>query len=392
MKRPLRIAIVAGEKSGDNLAAGLIAALQQHHGDVVFEGIGGPAMLALGFESFFNMERLSVMGIVEPLGRLPELLRMKKTVEQRFINNPPDVFIGIDSPAFNLPIETKLRKHGIKTVHYVSPSVWAYGEKRIHKIKRAVDLMLTLFPFETKIYDQYQIPVKFVGHPLGDSIELEEADPLREKARAAARNRLGLAPSDKVLALLPGSRASEVQRLGSVFIEAAQLSQKKYPGLKIVIPCASEQRKLQIEAMLDPKLQEDFILLDSDAQTAMSAANLVLLASGTATLEALLLRRPMVICYKVAALTYFYAGLVLKVPYIGLPNLLAGKALVPEYLQDAVTVETLMTEISRCLNDEINMQPLIHEYDKIHRRIRCNASAEAATAVLSLCARDSGNE
>lgn len=382
MNKPLRIGIIAGEKSGDNLGAALMEAIQLRQPQTRFEGIGGPAMLGRGFHSFFSMERLSVMGFVEPLGRLPELLRMERQLKRHFLAAPPDVFIGIDSPGFNLRFEEPLRRAGIPTVHYVSPSVWAYREQRIHRIKRAVDLMLVLFPFEEEIYRRHGIAVEFLGHPLADQIE--PADRKQE-----CRQRLGLADAATVLALLPGSRANELKRLGPVFLETARRLRLARPGLQVLIPCAGPERMAQMQRQLEAAgLQEGFQLLPGDAQGAMAAADVVLLSSGTATLEALLLKRPMVICYRLAPLTYAIASRMLKVPYVGLPNLLAGRQLVPEFIQDQVTADNLAESIEGLLRDLADGRvgaDLIGEFELIHQRLRRGASERAAAAVLRLC-------
>ena len=371
----MRFGLIAGEKSGDNLGAGLIAAIRDQFTDVVFEGIGGPAMLAQGFRSLAPMEPLSVMGFVEPLARLPQLLKIKRTVQTHFINHPPDAFIGIDAPDFNLLVVAVLRDKNIPVVHYVSPSVWAYREKRIHKIKQAVDLMLTLFPFETGIYQQHGIAVKCVGHPLADAIGSEDG-------KTAARTLLGLAGAENILTLMPGSRAGEIQRLAPTFIAAARQSLQQNPELVFIIPCASSARKQQIAAMLKNTESDKFVLLDGQAQVAISAADMVVLASGTATLEAMLLKRPMVVCYRIAALTYLFASRMIKIPHFALPNLLAGKQLVPEYIQDRVTVPNLLAEINKFFANPASSDDLLAEFEVIHKSIRLNANRQAADAVL----------
>ncbi len=383
MKKALRIGIVVGEKSGDILGAGLIQALQKLSPEIEFVGIAGPAMQALGSQSFAPMERLSVMGFVEPLGRLPELLSIKKKVQDYFLREPPAVFIGIDAPDFNLRIETVLRKAGIKTVHYVSPSVWAYRAKRIHKIKLAVDLMLTLFPFETSIYRQHGIAVKCVGHPLADTIGFQDR-------KLEQRRHLQLADDARVVALMPGSRSGEVKRLGPIFIAAAVESLQHQPRLQFIIPCSSPDTRLQISSQLQQLgifSGEQFQLVD-DSHAAISAADLVVLASGTATLETLLLRRPMIVCYKLAALTYAIASRMVKIPFIALPNLLAGEQLVPEYVQQRVTVPKVRDEIVQFMHDLDNNAAenavLLKRFDEIHRVLRRDASAQAAAAIWQL--------
>lgn len=379
MSKALRIGIIAGEASGDNLGAGLMRAIRARHPDCVFEGIGGPAMCQLGFHSFYAMERLSVMGFVEPLGRLPELLKMERNLRQHFIARPPDVFIGIDSPGFNLRFEEPLRQAGIPTVHYVSPSIWAYREKRVHRIKRAVDLMLVLFPFETEIYRRHAIPVEFVGHPLADDIGFDDQ-------REAARRTLHIGQDATVIALLPGSRANELKRLGPVFLRTALACRERHPRLQFILPCAGPERRRQMERLVRREGCESLVrLLDGNAQNAMAAADLVLMSSGTATLEALLLNRPMVICYKLAPLTYALASRMVRIPHVGLPNLLAGRELLPEFLQHAVTVGNLLPAIEKLLADNSGGEDLQAEFRRIHTSLRCQASERAADAVLRLC-------
>jgi lipid-A-disaccharide synthase len=381
MEKPLRIGVVAGEKSGDNLGAGLMQAILDKHPTCQFEGIGGPAMTALGFNSFFPMDRLSVMGFVEPLGRLPELLRIRKFLKQHFVSHPPDVFIAIDSPDFNLQIEKYLRAQDIKTVHYVSPSVWAYRENRIKLIKQAVDLMLVLFPFETEIYTKHEIPVKFVGHPLAHSIGFEDL-------KIPIRKQLGLNLNDTVITLMPGSRRSEIKRLCPIFIETAKKLRTSHPDIKFLIPCASQERKDQIELLVQETRSESLVtILDGDAKQAISAADLVLLSSGTATLETMLLKRLMIVCYKLAPLTYMLASRLVTIPHVGLPNLLAGKLLVPEYLQNEVTVPNLVGAVERLLNDTSAREEVLTQFESMHQQMAGDANLIAADAVLRLCER-----
>ena len=338
-------------------------------------------MLADGFHSHFPMERLSVMGFVEPLGRLPELLRIDHRWSRHFIENPPDVFVGIDSPGFNLRFEERLRRHGIRTVHYVSPSVWAYGEKRIVKIRRAVDLMLVLFPFETMIYEANDVPVSYVGHPLADSIGFESR-------HGEARRVLALDDGDTVITLMPGSRHTEIRRLAPTMLDSAREIQRGMPGLKVLLPCAGPELQSALEQLVRAHGCQDMVrLLDGQAQQAIAAANVVVLASGTATLETLLLKRPMVICYRLSTLTYALASRMVKVPYVGLPNLLAGRRLVPEYLQHDLSVANVTGAIRRLLAGQDDREGVMAEFDRIHRMLRCNASEQAAAAVLRLCGR-----
>ena len=376
MSAVLRVALVAGEASGDILGAGLMQALKLRHPQVEFIGVGGPRMQAQGLEPIFPMERLSVMGLVEVIGRLPELLSRRRDLIKTLIAAKPDVFIGIDAPDFNLGLELKLRQAGIKTVHYVSPSVWAWRQKRVLKIRDACDLMLTLFPFEAQFYDEHQVPVRFVGHPLADEIPLQ-AD------RHDAREALGLAHDAPVIALMPGSRGGEVGRLGALFLDAAERLRALRPGIQFVLPCASRERREQLEAMLADR-DLALTLLDGRSHEALAACDAVLIASGTATLEALLYKRPMVVAYPVAPLTYSILKRLVKSPYISLPNLLAKRLLVPEMIQDAATAEALAQTVSPLLDGgEVQTEG----FDQIHRSLRCDASKQAADAVLELVGR-----
>ncbi|CAM3178224.1 lipid-A-disaccharide synthase [Pseudomonas fluorescens] len=368
----LRIALVAGEASGDILGAGLMRALKAQHPAVEFIGVGGPLMQAEGLTSYFPMERLSVMGLVEVLGRLRELLARRKLLIQTLIEEKPDVFIGIDAPDFTLNIELKLRQAGIKTVHYVSPSVWAWRQKRVLKIREGCDLMLTLLPFEARFYEEKGVPVRFVGHTLADTIPLQ-AD------RAAARAELGL-PDGPLVALMPGSRGGEVGRLASVFFDAAERLQSMKPGIRFVLPCASPQRRAQIETLLEGR-NLPLTLLDGKSHLALAACDAVLIASGTATLEALLYKRPMVVAYRLAPLTFWILKRMVKSPYISLPNLLAQRLLVPELLQDDATPEALAQSLLPLIDGG---EEQTRGFDDIHRTLRRDASNQAADAVLTL--------
>ncbi|GAB7532296.1 lipid-A-disaccharide synthase [Pseudomonas sp. 3A(2025)] len=373
----LRIALVAGEASGDILGAGLMRAIKARHPDATFIGVGGPLMEAEGMASYFPMERLSVMGLVEVLGRLRELLGRRKELIAALIAERPDVFIGIDAPDFTLNIELQLRRAGIKTVHYVSPSVWAWRQKRVLKIREGCDLMLTLLPFEARFYEEKGVPVRFVGHPLADTIALDSD-------RAAARAQLGLGDGPLV-ALMPGSRGGEVGRLGALFFDAAQRLLAERPELRFVLPCASPQRRVQIEQLLQGR-DLPVTLLDGGSHLALAACNAVLIASGTATLEALLYKRPMVVAYRMAPLTFWILKRLVKSPYVSLPNLLADRGLVPELLQDAATPEALAGEILPLID---NGQAQTEGFDAIHRTLRRDASNQAADAVLALIGRPS---
>jgi len=317
------------------------------------------------------------MGLVEVLGRLFELLGRRRQLARDLIAAKPDVFIGIDAPDFNLGLELKLRRAGIKTVHYVSPSVWAWRQKRVLKIREACDLMLTLFPFEAQFYDAHQVPVRFVGHPLADAIPLQ-AD------RVAAREALDLPQDGPVVALMPGSRGGEVARLGDLFLDAAIRLRALRPGVRFLLPCATPERRAQLEQMLASR-DLPLTLLDGRSHEALAACDAVLIASGTATLEALLYKRPMVVAYRVAPLTYRILKRLVKSPYISLPNLLAERLLVPELIQEAATAEALAQAVAPLIDGG---QVQTEGFDVIHRALRRDASVSAADAVLKLAGRD----
>lgn len=377
MTRPLRVALVAGEASGDILGSGLMQAIKQRHPNAEFIGVGGARMEAEGLNSYFPMERLAVMGLVEVLGRLFELLGRRRQLARDLIAARPNVFIGIDAPDFNLGLELKLRRAGIKTVHYVSPSVWAWRQKRVLKIREACDLMLTLFPFEAQFYDAHQVPVRFVGHPLADAIP-QQAD------RSAAREALDLPQDEPVVALMPGSRGGEVARLGELFLDAAIRLRALRPGIRFLLPCATPERREQLEQMLANR-DLPLTLLDGRSHEALAACDAVLIASGTATLEALLYKRPMVVAYRVAPMTYRILKRLVKSPYISLPNLLAERLLVPELIQDAATADALAQTLVPLIDGG---QVQTEGFDVIHRALRCDASVSAADAVLKLAGRD----
>jgi lipid-A-disaccharide synthase len=380
--KAIRIGIVAGEASGDILGAGLIRALRQHCSDIVIEGIGGPLMIAEGCQSFFAQDRLAVMGLIEPLKRLSELLHIRRFLREHFIANPPDVFIGIDSPDFNLSLEQSLHDAGIKTVHYVSPSVWAWRQGRLKKIARAVDLVLTLFPFEEKFYRDHSVDYPLlravcVGHPLADSIPME-TDTI------AARAQLSFTVCSQAVALLPGSRAGEVARMGRLFLEVARWCARKHKNLCFVMPAANSAREKQLRDMLVDYPDVPVRLVSGQSQLCMAASDAVLMASGTTTLEAMLLKKPMVVAYKMAAMSYAIISRLLKVPYVSLPNLLANEKLVPELLQDDATVENLGNALLATLNDPQRTQLLKNRFTELHEDIRRNASESAATAIVQL--------
>lgn len=374
MDRKIKVALVAGEASGDILGGALMRELRGQHPDIEFIGVGGPQMQEQELQSFFPMERLAVMGLVEVLGRLPELLKRRKQLLEYMLHEQPDVFIGIDAPDFNLDLELKLREQGIKTVHYVSPSVWAWRQKRVLKIKQACDLMLCLLPFEASFYEEHQVPVRFVGHPLADSIALEHD-------QGRGRRQLGLDLEAPLVALMPGSRGSEVARLGGLFLQTARLLHQNNSELRFVMPAANALRREQLENMLKSFPEVPVTLLEGQSQLALQACDAVLIASGTATLEAMLFKRPMVVAYRLAGLTYRILKLMVKSRYFALPNLLAGEALVPELIQQAATADNLACAVEQQLRDGSRQAGRFLE---LHQQLRLNASSEAAKAVLQL--------
>ena len=380
----LRVGLIAGEPSGDLLGAGLVREIRRYYPDASFCGIAGPAMLAEGVTSWVPMERLSVMGIFEVLRHLPELLRIRRRVTRGFEGLRPDVVIGIDSPDFTLGVERRLRAAGIRTVHYVSPSVWAWRAGRIDGIGKAAELVLCLLPFEPELYAAHGIPAVFVGHPMADAIPMTPD-------RAASRAALGIVAAEgEVIALLPGSRMGEVERLGAEFAAAAARLAARRPGVRFIAAMASAPIRARFSAQLAsvaPGVEVE--LFDGRSREVMAAADLVVLASGTATLEAALLKRPMVVAYRVSA---FSARLVetlglMKTSYFALPNVLAGEALVPELIQDAATPERIEAAVSALLADGPRQARLRACFAVQHELLRQNADRRAAEAVLALVGR-----
>ncbi|MEJ6656189.1 MAG: lipid-A-disaccharide synthase [Pseudomonas sp.] len=376
--RPLCIALVAGEASGDTLGAGLIRALKEVHPDAEFIGIGGPRMQAEGLISQVPMERLSVMGLVEVLGRLRELLRIRRDLVAFLKQRQPDVFIGIDAPDFTLGVEQRLREAGIPTVHYVSPSVWAWREKRVLGIRQSTDLMLTLFPFEEEVYRKHGVAVRCVGHTLADDIPLLPD-------RAAARRTLGLAEGASVIALMPGSRNGELRKLGLLFLQTAAWCLQQRPDLQFILPCANPDRRQQMEAILaESGLQLPVTLLDGQGHEALAACDAVLIASGTATLEAMLFKRPMVVAYRMASLTFKILKRLVKVGHVALPNLLAGREVAPEFLQDDATPDAMGQALLARLGATPEREQTEAVFMELHQMLRRDADRSAAAAVLEL--------
>lgn len=377
--------LVAGEASGDLLGADLIAGLKRNFPDARFAGIGGPRMVAAGLEAWYPAEKLAVMGLVEVLKHLPELLAIRRDVYRRTLREQPAAFIGIDSPDFNLGLERKLKRAGVRTAHYVSPSVWAWRESRAQKIGRSADRVLCLFPMEPSIYARHGVDARFVGHPLAATFALE---PDQRAARAA----LGIAPDALVLAVLPGSRLGEIARLGRDFLAAAALLRGEFPPLRIVAPMANAACRSTFESLLQGQSRFaglDVQVLDGQAHAAMLAADSVLLASGTAALEAMLAKRPMVVAYRVAPLTYRlvrWLGL-LRTEVYSLPNILAGETLVPELMQDACTPQALAAALAPMLRARALPPSTLARFTALHRSLRGAAGHDAATAVAELVGR-----
>ncbi len=378
----LRIALCAGETSGDQLGAGLIDALRLRFPGAEFAGIGGDGMRRAGLDAWFDASELAVMGLAEVLAHLPRLLSLRKAFRQRVLAFQPDVFVGIDAPDFNLGVERWLKQRGVRTVHYVSPSVWAWRESRAAKIGASADRVLCLFPMEPPIYARHGVDAVFVGHPLADAIPLQ---PDRTAARAA----LGEAADTPLLALLPGSRLGEIERMLPVFLDAASRLASDVPGLRVLIPAANRQCRTAIErsAVGAPHVQ----VLDGQAQRAMIASDAVLLASGTAALEAMLCKRPMVVGHRIAPLTYRIVRMfgLLKGAHVSLPNVLAGRTLVPELLQDDCVADKLHAALLHWFKDREAAAALLPEFTTIHEALRRGASARAAEAVASLLAEGS---
>jgi lipid-A-disaccharide synthase len=380
----VRIALVAGEASGDQLSAGLIAELRKRYPDAQFAGIGGDAMRGAGMDTWFDATELAVMGLSEVLRHLPRLLRLRRSLRERMLAWKPDVFIGIDAPDFNLGVEKWLRKRGIRTVHYVSPSVWAWRESRAAKIGQSASRVLCLFPMEPAIYAKHRVDARFVGHPLADEMPVDPD-------RLGMREQLGIDPERPVLALLPGSRVGEIERLAATFLSAAARVLEEVPNLQIVVPIANAPANLAFRRVLGShpdisNLQPALRLMVGNARRLMIASDVVLLASGTATLEAMLAKRPMVVAYKVAQLTYaLVKGLgMLKVKNYSLPNVLAGERIVPELMQRDCTPQKLAQATLTMLRDGEAMQRIGPRFRELHLQLRQDASARAADAVAEL--------
>jgi lipid-A-disaccharide synthase len=375
----LRIGIVAGESTGDILGAQLISSIRSIHPDAEFIGVAGPLMLKAGCQSLFDMERLAVMGLVEPLKRLPELLAIRKKLIEFFRGDPPDLFIGIDAPDFNLTLERKLKEAGIKTAHYVSPSVWAWRQGRIHTIKKSVDLMLTLLPFEADFYRQHHVPVEFVGHPLADEITAVNSADI-----TCARANLGLPESGTLVALLPGSRASEVAAIGPTLWLAAREILDRHESVHFIVPGANGHRAAMITEQLKAAPDIPITLVTGQSRTVMTAADAVVMASGTTTLEAMLLAKPMVVVYKMAWLSYAILSRLVKSEFISLPNLLAGRRLVPELIQAQATPELIAEHVCELVESVSARSAMVTQFNSLAQQLRLSDGEVAARSLLSL--------
>ena len=378
--RPLRIAIVAGEASGDILGASLIRELRKHHANLTVEGICGPLMIAEGCVSYANMNTISIMGLDGLLGSLRKILRIRGALIARFLETPPDIFIGIDVPDFNLTIEEKLKSSGIRTIHYVSPTVWAWRGYRIHKIRRAVSRMLVLFPFEAKYYEKHNVPVTFVGHPVADDISM--------KSMSEARDSLGLPHDQQIVAILPGSRHSEVSRLASVFAQTAARLHRQFNNTCFVIPCASNQLRSIIENEFTLKLpQSCFEVIDGNALITLQSADAALVASGTAALECALVGTPMVVSYRMSFMSYQLVKFFSHVEHYSMPNHLLDGAPVAEFIQHDAKAENIEPAIARLLTDKNYNKQIRARLQTLLPILKCNASKTAAEAIIEVLSR-----
>lgn len=377
----LRIAVVAGEPSGDMLAAGMIKAIRKRYPDAIIEGIGGQHMQAEGFSSLFDMETLSVMGLVEVLSRLPSILKLKRELLQHFEKYPPDVYVGVDAPDFNLRIEKHIKRKGIPTVHYVSPTIWAWRENRIVNIAKAVNKVMGIFPFEQQVYDKHQVPFSYVGHTLADTIPMSPD-------KALARQSFNISDQQTILGILPGSRRREVATLLPIFLKTFEKLWAENPNLQALIPAANTHRYKEIAhiiadtALSSPQVKKQIFLVEGQSRNVMIASDSLLLASGTVTLEAMLCKRPMVVAYKMSALTFKIMERLYKQDFFSLPNILANERLVPELLQQDVNADTLSTLLLPLLNNPPTQ--LIEKFIELHHSLRCNADTKAAETVLSM--------
>lgn len=375
----MKIGLVAGESSGDLLGAGLVRALRRRFPEATFEGVAGPEMLAAGCEQWEASESLAVFGLIEPLAHVPRLIRLRKELVRRWRQSPPDVFVGIDSPDFNLGLEKRLRAAGIKTIHYVSPSIWAWRAGRMKTIKAAADKVLCLLPFEKKLYDDAGVDADFVGHPKAD-----EAPVVADMA--SARNALGLR-ADQVVAVLPGSRKGEISLLGETLVAAAAIVAAGRKSIQFVTPVATPALRKPIELIISAAgMQEQFVLLEGDSQRVMMSADVVLLASGTAALESALLERPTVAAYRVGNLSYaiIRAFNLIDLTYFTLPNLLTGEELIPEFIQTDIRVDAIAAAVNGLLDNPAQRQMISDRFAKLRSELALNTHQRAADAVIEI--------
>jgi lipid-A-disaccharide synthase len=376
----MRIGLVAGEASGDVLGAGLIRAIRERIPDAEFEGVAGPEMVAAGCEQWEPSDSLAVMGLVEPLAHIPRLLRLRRELARRWRESPPDVFVGIDAPDFNLGLEKKLRKAGIKTTHYVSPSIWAWRPGRVKKVKKAADTVLCILPFEPRLYEEHGVNAVFVGHPKAhEAPEIVDAE--------AARAELGFGAGE-IVAVMPGSRRGEVSRIGGIVAAAAKEILAARPGIRFVTPVATPKLRPMIEQQLrDAGVEAQFTLLDGDAKLAMSAADVVLQASGTAVLEAALLRKPTVATYRVSPVTFWIAKWLVTLEHFTLPNLLTEQPLVPEFMQHNALPGPIAAEVIALLDDPERRRSISERFDRLRAELALDADQHAADSVIELARR-----
>jgi len=373
----MKIVLVAGEASGDQLGAALIRAIHSSEPDARFAGIGGPLMKAEGCDCWWDTSELSLMGLFEVVSHLPRLIKLRRQLVQRVVEHQPDVFIGIDAPDFNLGVEKRLKKKSIPVIHYVSPTIWAWRAGRVKTITKSTDRVMCLFPFEPECYKQYPVAADYTGHPLADAIDLEvETEP--------ARTALGVETGSICIALLPGSRMSEVEKLSTAMLDAASILSKRYPDISFLIPAATESIVQYLRSVLPGYSGVSCRVLSGQAKEVMAAADVVICASGTATLEVMLVNRPMVVCYRVSGMTYNLTKWfrMMKTRFFSLPNILAGEQLVPELIQHDMTAQRIADEVVRWLEQPELTDNLKQRFDALHRVLRIDAAATAARVVL----------
>jgi lipid-A-disaccharide synthase len=373
-----KIAIVAGEASGDLLGGHLIEALNQQRSDLEFFGIAGPLMMREGAKSLYPMEKLSVRGYLEVIKHLPELIKLRKNLLKQILDAKPDIFIGIDAPDFNFWLERKLKKQGIPTIHYVSPSIWAWRGGRIKKIKRSVSHMLALFPFEPALYEQVDLPVTYVGHPLADELPINPN-------KSATRQMLKLEQDELIIAMLPGSRNSEVAQHAELFVKTAELISHYHKNVKFLVPLITRQTRTMFEKAIRMHAigPLNMLLLFGHAHDAMEAADFVIVASGTATLEAALLKKPMIITYRMSQASWLLLKQMHYLPYVGLPNVLANKFIVPELLQNEATPEKLAEKMNEMLADKVHLNEINQTFTEMHHTLKQDSAKKSAEVVLS---------